>query len=352
MKALVKTHALGAISNQQVDLVRGKGKGLIILLHGVPGVGKTSTAECVAAYTGRPLLPITCGDIGQTARDVEENLQDMFLLARSWNCILLLDEADVFLAKRQPDSVERNGLVSVFLHTLEYYSGILFLTTNRIGSFDEAFISRIHLSLYYPDLSQDSTLEVWDMNLSRLRKSDRNIYIDNEGIKSFAKNHWGDGHRWNGRQIRNAFQTAITLADFEFKEKCSMAEEIGDKPPLKPALLPQHFKAVAQTSAEFENCLTNVYGGASYKDKARMAELRSDEWRDQGIETPTGKKYSTERAKRPSVSLNSALAGRKLSETIPPIASVQKEKVVPEAIDVGKKRSSAFGWRRSGRRSE
>jgi SpoVK/Ycf46/Vps4 family AAA+-type ATPase len=27
------------------ELVRGKGRGLIILLHGVPGVGKTSTAE-------------------------------------------------------------------------------------------------------------------------------------------------------------------------------------------------------------------------------------------------------------------------------------------------------------------
>ena len=37
----------------QVDLVRGKGKGLIILLHGPPGVGKTSTAECVADYTKR-----------------------------------------------------------------------------------------------------------------------------------------------------------------------------------------------------------------------------------------------------------------------------------------------------------
>jgi MoxR-like ATPase len=47
---------------QHEDLVRGKGKGMIILLHGEPGVGKTSTAECVAAHTGRPLFPITCGE--------------------------------------------------------------------------------------------------------------------------------------------------------------------------------------------------------------------------------------------------------------------------------------------------
>ena len=46
---------------QRADLVRGKGKGLIILLHGVPGVGKTSTAECVAEKTNRPLYSLTCG---------------------------------------------------------------------------------------------------------------------------------------------------------------------------------------------------------------------------------------------------------------------------------------------------
>ncbi|KAH0566002.1 hypothetical protein GP486_000593 [Trichoglossum hirsutum] len=51
VKALVKTHscgsrpaAFGAGAEHQVDLVKGKGKGLIILLHGAPGVGKTSTA--------------------------------------------------------------------------------------------------------------------------------------------------------------------------------------------------------------------------------------------------------------------------------------------------------------------
>ena len=310
VQALVKTQALGSGNSHQVDLVRGKGKGLIILLHGVPGVGKTSTAECVAAYTGRPLFPITCGDIGQTAQEVENMLDSIFLLARSWGCVLLLDEADVFLAKRQPDSVERNALVSVFLRTLEYYSGILFLTTNRIGSFDEAFISRIHISLYYADLDQESTLGVWDMNLNRLKRSGRHIYVDNKQIKSFAKSHWKDGHRWNGRQIRNAFQTAIALADYDFFEKLTMCKETGEKPPAKPALLPKHFKAVTRTNSEFDNYLSTVYGGSTHKEKARMAEIRNDNWVDQGLDTPTGKTYSTERAKRPSALKFGAGTGR------------------------------------------
>jgi SpoVK/Ycf46/Vps4 family AAA+-type ATPase len=79
-----------------MDLVRGKGKGLIILLHGVPGVGKTSTAESIASFTKRPLYPITCGDLSETAREVEESLEAHFTLAHRWGCILLLDEADGF----------------------------------------------------------------------------------------------------------------------------------------------------------------------------------------------------------------------------------------------------------------
>lgn len=286
IKALVKSHAIDSKdpNSHQVDLIRSKGKGLVILLHGVPGVGKTSTAESVAAFTGRPLFPITCGDIGQTAYDVERQLEGIFLLAQKWGCILLLDEADVFLEKRERSgsSIERNALVSVFLRTLEYYSGILFLTTNRIGSFDEAFISRIHMSLYYADLDQDSTFKVWTMNLDRIKRSGRNIYIDDEQIRAFARNHWRDGHRWNGRQIRNAFSTALALAEYDFHEKCKMCDEIGEKPPLKPALLADQFKAVAQTSAEFDNYLYNVYGGSTYKDKAKVAEIRNDEWQDRG----------------------------------------------------------------------
>jgi AAA+ superfamily predicted ATPase len=64
---------------------------LLIILK---GVGKTSTAECVADLTERPLFPVTCGDIGETAAEVQESLDYNFQLAHKWGCVLLLDEAE------------------------------------------------------------------------------------------------------------------------------------------------------------------------------------------------------------------------------------------------------------------
>ena len=92
--------------------MQGKGKGLVILLHGAPGVGKTSTAESVAAASGKPVFQITCGDLGLTPREVEKALKEIFRFAQIWNCVLLLDECDVFLAQRTKNDIVRNGLVS------------------------------------------------------------------------------------------------------------------------------------------------------------------------------------------------------------------------------------------------
>lgn len=98
------------IPNQ--DLIRGKGRGIVILLHGAPGVGKTATAEAVAQKYKRPLFSISCGDLGYQPEKVESALTEVFRLAQVWNCILLLDEADVFLTQRSINDLKRNAMVS------------------------------------------------------------------------------------------------------------------------------------------------------------------------------------------------------------------------------------------------
>lgn len=68
----------------------------------------------------------------------------------------------MFLEERSLHELERNKLVSIFLRVLEYYEGIMFLTTNRVQTFDAAFQSRIHISLEYKELDVKSRRKVWD----------------------------------------------------------------------------------------------------------------------------------------------------------------------------------------------
>ena len=275
-------------ASYDADLVRGKGKGLIILLHGAPGVGKTSTAETAADAFGKILLPITCGDLGLTAADVERELSEKFHLAELWDCVLLLDEADVFLARRTNNDIKRNSLVSVFLRVLEHFTGVLFLTTNRVGAFDEAFKSRIHISLYYPPLDEEKTWSIWKMNLERLiqKKQRRNesIQIDEKEIFAYAQDHYKEtfprGANWNGRQIRNAFQTASALAEFEAHElnkkaKARCTETGAGFVAKSPQLEVRHFKEIAWASYEFDKYMFETKG-VTEADIASMEGQRRD----------------------------------------------------------------------------
>ena len=141
--------------------------------------------------------------------EVERNLHHNFRLAHRWGCVLLLDEADVFLAKQNKTDLRRNAVTSVFLRSLEYYAGILFLTTNRVGGIDPAFKSRIHLSVYYPRLDLETTLKLYNVFLRRTKEEQKRsgvtlFQMKNKEILHFAKRHYRelkkDGYNtWNGR---------------------------------------------------------------------------------------------------------------------------------------------------------
>ncbi len=160
----------GRVSPWPTDFIRGKGEGRIFLLHGSPGVGKTCTAECIAELTRRPLLSLTSGDIStsMSSSSVERALKYFLTLGERFGALVLLDEADVYLEARRTRDLRRNGLVSVFLRALEYYKGVLFLTTNRVESFDSAFTSRIHVALHYQRLTDEQRRRIWTQNFERL----------------------------------------------------------------------------------------------------------------------------------------------------------------------------------------
>jgi SpoVK/Ycf46/Vps4 family AAA+-type ATPase len=156
--ALVREHI--SESDSFDDVIKGKGRGLIGLLAGTPGCGKTLTAEAVAETTRRPLYAVSAGELGTTPEEVEERLMLVLELAQMWNAVLLLDEAEVFLQQRDVSNVERNALVSIFLRQLEYYQGILILTTNMPEQCDAAFESKLPASPVYLPFDKSNFLLV------------------------------------------------------------------------------------------------------------------------------------------------------------------------------------------------
>lgn len=69
------------------------------------------------------------GDLGVDAHTLEGKLRDVLEIARVWKAVVLIDEADIFLEARSMHEVARNAMVGVFLRTLEYQQGILFLVS-------------------------------------------------------------------------------------------------------------------------------------------------------------------------------------------------------------------------------
>ncbi|KAG8715089.1 hypothetical protein FRC09_016949 [Ceratobasidium sp. 395] len=172
--AFVKAHTREDKSDDVLisDTIKGKGGGMVMLLHGNP----------------------------------ERQLNRILEVAAKWNSVVLIDEADIFLQARN-DDIQRSALVSVFLRVLEYHTGVLILTTNRVETFDNALRSRITIALKYPDLDQRSRKILW-MKFLVMAK----VITDENSAKWEEEAERLSSRSMNGRDIKNAVRSAQTLA--------------------------------------------------------------------------------------------------------------------------------------------
>ncbi|CAN9133747.1 unnamed protein product [Alternaria alternata] len=259
IKAVARTYTDSDQSSRfSADFIHGKGEGQIILLHGPPGTGKTLTAESVAEYTKRPLLSITAADLGHEPEALERSLLRYFKRASDWDAIVLLDEADVYLEQRTTHDLKRNSIVS----------GNSFYGRH----FDEAFMSRIHLSLGYEPLSNNARDKIWDNLFKKLQQDHKRggpeITYEYDA-KRYVQSHDVQVLEWNGREIRNAFQTAVALAVFDAKYKTS-----GKVPEVTEA----HLKQVVSMSSAFRKYMTATHSGMDASSWAHKHGNREDKY--------------------------------------------------------------------------
>ena len=91
----------------------------------------------------------------------ELRLAKILEISKVWGAVVLFDEADVFLQDRSMNTRSsrreiRNPLAGVLLRALDRHPRMIFMTTNRIRTLDEAIRSRISLAIKYRDLHKSA----------------------------------------------------------------------------------------------------------------------------------------------------------------------------------------------------
>lgn len=184
------------------DIVEGKAQGVIILCSGTPGTGKTLTAEVYSEEAKRPLYVVQCSQLGTNEEELEKHLSEVLSRATRWRAILLIDEADVYIHERGT-SMQQNAIVGVFLRLLEYYGGILFLTTNRVTVVDDAILSRTTAHIRYRVPSGPDRDRLWAI-LLRQYNVDPSAELIGQAVAAFPE--------VSGRTIRQLIRLALMLA--------------------------------------------------------------------------------------------------------------------------------------------
>ncbi|KAJ0103884.1 p-loop containing nucleoside triphosphate hydrolase protein [Diaporthe amygdali] len=203
-------------------------------------------------------------DIGNKEITVEQRLSKWFRLAKLWEAVVVIDKVDAFLERRSGGDLKRNSIVSVFTKFMENYRGFLFLTTNRVGAFDEGLVSRIHATIRYYTFTADIRRRMWQQMFQKLEAERREtIKISREAVRFVLDNQEMRDLEWNGREMRNAFQTAIAFAEYHFSRLESDEKEEHER----PALEEEDFMRVAEAAKDFKSYLVELHHGDGLVDR-------------------------------------------------------------------------------------
>jgi len=210
-KSLIDMLVKGTADIQE-DIIKGKTGGIIVVATGPPGVGKTLSAEVYAELIKVPLYVVQCSQLGIKAEELEKNLQLVLDRSLRWNAILLIDEADVYVHSRGND-IRQNAIVGVFLRILEYYSGVLFMTSNRDTVIDDAILSRALAHIRYKMPGRTHLREIWEVIAKEFKINIPSIVIE-DAVKEFDY--------ISGRDVKNILKLSNLLAKRKDMDEVSL----------------------------------------------------------------------------------------------------------------------------------
>jgi hypothetical protein len=183
------------------DIIEGKTGGIIVLATGIPGTGKTLTAEVYAEAVKKPLYVVQCSQLGTDEGSIEKTLSLILQRASRWAAILLIDEADVYVRERGTD-IHQNAIVGVFLRVLEYYRGVLFMTSNRATIIDDAVMSRTTAHITYEAPEAEERARIWEVLSTQFKMKLVGSY--DTFAKAFPK--------VTGRTIKNLLKLSMLIS--------------------------------------------------------------------------------------------------------------------------------------------
>lgn len=151
-----------------------QGRGLLALLSGPPGTGKTMAAQVIAAHLGQDLFRVNVAQlvskwVGETAKHFD------FLLtqAAEMDAIVFFDEADAPFAKRSNevrDAQDKfaNTDAAFLLQAIESFPGVALLATNLKGNIDPAFFRRLRHLVEFPKPDAIAQQTLWQRLVTEL----------------------------------------------------------------------------------------------------------------------------------------------------------------------------------------
>lgn len=204
------TTLVGSSKLLEEDIIKGKSGGIIVIATGAPGTGKTLTAEVYSEYAEKPLYVVSGTQLGIDIDDIEKNLSVILNRASRWNAILLLDEADVYIHTRG-DNLVQNAIVGIFLKTLEYYKGTLFMTSNRPDVIDDAIMSRSIAHIHYSIPDKESLTKILKVLTTQYK-----LEVSDSMIEEMAEEYNGISGRDAKGLIRLSKFTLASNPDMTF----------------------------------------------------------------------------------------------------------------------------------------